>query len=219
MAHKDAVTRCKTPTLPFTCLTFLLAIHTQAGGYRHETISQFHVTHKSLLGITLARRRKILKTVLTPFLDTLKLSENFVAIWNPDTGRDRLLDLGDSSWKSGTEFDSWSNCAWHKLCPLYGGSLLEFRSSLKARNGNVKFPFRLTGWLHLSPGIPFVYLRSLRQIGSPTVLGFGLLAFTSYIFTALGHEVRSRLVHDNRDSPMRSRNGITFNERIGDATY
>jgi len=43
-------------------------------------ISQFHVSHKSLLGITLERRRKILKIVLTPFLDTLKLSENFVAI-------------------------------------------------------------------------------------------------------------------------------------------
>ena len=66
--------------LAFYIFNFPLADHTQAEGYRHEMISQFHVTHKSLLGITLARRRKILKTVLTPFLDTLKLSENFVAI-------------------------------------------------------------------------------------------------------------------------------------------
>src|SRR5438094_4972530 len=44
----------------------------------------------------------------------------------------------------------------------------------------------------------------------------------SYIFTALGHEVRSRLGHVNRNlpilTPMRSRNGITFNERTGDVT-
>jgi len=183
-------------------------------------ISQFHVSHKSLLGITLERRRKILKIVLTPFLDTLKLSENFVAIWNPDTGRDRLLDLGDSHEKAGQNLTA-DLIAYGTSCALYGARFapgVQKLSEGKEWQREVKFPFRLTGWLHLSPGIPFVYLQSLRQIGSPTVLGFGLLAFTSYIFTALGHEVRSRLVHDNRDSPMRSRNGITFNERTGDVT-